>query len=52
MNGIKEAMDFFGLQEGTIVTLNQSDLFVENGKQIRAVASNDWFIEISKKSII
>lgn len=52
MNGLKEAMEFFGLSEGTIVTLNQSDLFVENGKQIRAVAANDWFREIKIKSII
>jgi predicted AAA+ superfamily ATPase len=43
MNGLKEAMEFFTLSEGTIVTLNQSDLFVENGKQIRVVAANDWF---------
>lgn len=43
LNGLKEAMEFFTLSEGTIVTLNQSDLFVENGKQIRVVAANDWF---------
>jgi predicted AAA+ superfamily ATPase len=42
MNGMKEAMDFFGLQEGTIVTLNQSDLFVEKEKQIRVVSALDW----------
>ena len=42
MNGLKEAMDFFGLQEGIIVTLNQTDLFINDDKHIRVVSANDW----------
>jgi predicted AAA+ superfamily ATPase len=42
MNGLKEAMDFLGLQEGTIVTLNQTDLFINDDKHIRVVSANDW----------
>ena len=42
MNGLKEAMDFFGLQEGTIVTLNQTDLFINDDKHIRVISANDW----------
>lgn len=42
MNGLKEAMDFFGLQEGTIVTLNQTDLFINGDKHIRVISANDW----------
>jgi predicted AAA+ superfamily ATPase len=42
MNGLKEAMDFFGLQEGTIVTLNQKDLFINDDKHIRVISANDW----------
>ena len=42
MNGLKEAMDFFGLQEGIIVTLNQTDLFINDDKHIRVISANNW----------
>ena len=42
MSGLKEAMDFFDLNEGIIVTLNHSDAFVENGKQVRVIPANQW----------
>ncbi|MCF8409200.1 MAG: ATP-binding protein [Crocinitomicaceae bacterium] len=42
MNGLKEAMDFFGLQEGTIVTLKQTDSFKDDNKHIRVISANDW----------
>ncbi len=42
MSGLKEAMDFFDLNEGIIVTLNHSDSFVENGKQVRVIPANQW----------
>ena len=42
MNGLKEAMDFFGLQEGTIVTLIQTDLFINDDKHIRVISANNW----------
>jgi predicted AAA+ superfamily ATPase len=42
MNGLKEAMDFFGLQEGTIVTIKQTDSFKDDNKHIRVISANDW----------
>lgn len=37
INGLVEAMDFFKLSEGTIVTLNQADTIVLNSKQINLI---------------
>jgi len=37
MKGLEEAMNFFGISTGMIITLNQKDLFMENGKQIDVV---------------
>jgi predicted AAA+ superfamily ATPase len=42
LNGLKEAMDYFDLKEGTIVTMNQTDTFDEGDKQIRVVSANEW----------
>lgn len=42
LNGLKEAMDFFGLQEGIIVTLDQTDSFTDGNKHIRVVSAKDW----------
>jgi len=42
LNGLKEAMDFFGLKEGIIVALNQTDLFSYGEKNIRVVSANNW----------
>lgn len=37
LNGIFEAMDFFELREGTIVTMNQTDRFEKDGKVVEVV---------------
>ena len=37
LNGLLEAMDFFGFNEGTLVTLNQTDTFIRNDKTVRVV---------------
>lgn len=37
INGLVEAMEFFKLSEGTIITLNQSDTIVLNSKQINLI---------------
>lgn len=37
INGLAEAMEFFKLSEGTIVTLNQSDTIILNSKQINLI---------------
>jgi predicted AAA+ superfamily ATPase len=42
LNGLKEAMDFFGLHEGIIVTLDQTDSFTDGNKHIRVVSAKDW----------
>ena len=43
LNGIKEAMDYFDLETGTIVTRNQNDSFEIEGKKISVVSGNQWF---------
>jgi predicted AAA+ superfamily ATPase len=42
LNGLKEAMAYFDLKEGTIVTMNQTDTLDEGDKQIRVVSANEW----------
>jgi hypothetical protein len=42
LNGLKEAMDFFGLDHGTIVTRNQTDEFMIEGKEINVVKADSW----------
>lgn len=44
MNGLLEAMDFFGLKEGTIVTFSQTDRFVENDKIINVIPASSYLI--------
>jgi len=50
-NGLKEAMQFFKLSYGQIVTLNQSDKFVENGMTIELVPANDFLTDKTEKII-
>ena len=38
--GLTTAMNFFGLTEGTIVTLNQTDLFVREGKTVKLIPAS------------
>ena len=40
--GLFEAMDFFELDKGTIVTLKQDDKFAENGKTIFVTPYHTW----------
>jgi predicted AAA+ superfamily ATPase len=42
MDGLLEAMNFFELQEGTIITRNQSDRFQEKDKSIQVVPAWQW----------
>lgn len=41
-NGLKEAMDAFGLEEGAIVTMDQTDVFEDDGKIIRLVPVHEY----------
>lgn len=45
--GLIEAMDFFGLKKGTIVTSSQEDEIKENGKKIKIVPA--WRFVLQKK---
>lgn len=42
-NGLLGAMQSFGLKEGSIVTLNQSDIFEKDGIRIRMIPACDFF---------
>jgi predicted AAA+ superfamily ATPase len=42
INGLIEAMDFFDLQSGTILTFNQEDYFNISGKEIKVVPVWKW----------
>lgn len=43
LNGLKEAMEFFNLDQGTIVTQNQNEIFNLDGKKITVVSGDKWF---------
>lgn len=45
LNGLYEALDFFDLKEGTIVTLNQTDRFEENGKVANVVPAHEFLMK-------
>jgi predicted AAA+ superfamily ATPase len=42
LNGLFEAMEYFELQEGTIVTMNQTDRFERNGKVVQVVPFHEF----------
>ena len=42
VGGLREAMDFFNLDRGELVTLDQEDTLVNEGKQIDLVPAWKW----------
>jgi uncharacterized protein len=44
LDGLNEAMDYFGADSGLIITHNQSDTFNINGKTITAVPFHEWAV--------
>lgn len=42
LNGLAEAMDYFGLKEGYVVTHHQNDSFSIEGKKIIVVSADKW----------
>ncbi|MCG9881254.1 MAG: ATP-binding protein [Bacteroidia bacterium] len=42
IQGLKEAMQFFGLDYGQIITFNQSDMFEENGLKMELIPFHVW----------
>ena len=43
-NGLVEAMEAFKLNEGTIVTLNQKDLFEKDGFTVRLLPAHEYLL--------
>ena len=46
LNGLYEALDFFGMEQGTIVTLNQNDRFEKNGKVANVVPAHEFMTRL------
>jgi predicted AAA+ superfamily ATPase len=44
-DGLKEAMDCFGVKTGIIVTFNQQERFEENGCTVRLVPAHRYLLE-------
>jgi len=44
-NGLMEALDFFDLKEGTIVTHNQSDTFERNGRKVVLIPAHEFLMQ-------
>ncbi len=42
INGLKEAMSFFGINQGYIITAGQSDMFLFDSKTIEVLAFYEW----------
>lgn len=45
IEGLINALEYFGLKKGTIITLNQSDELVVNGKHIKIVPAWQWLLK-------
>jgi len=48
LNGLLEAMAFFQLEQGTIVTLNQNDSMEIAGRKIQLVAAHEWLLQLEQ----
>ena len=46
LNGLKEALDFFKLKEGTLVTLTQSDHFEMDKKIVNVVPAHQYLLAV------
>ena len=44
LNGLVEALTFFDLEEGIIITMNQEDEIVQDEKKIHVIPAWKWFI--------
>ncbi len=49
IDGLQEAINFFGLESGTILTLDQEDTLVINGKIIHVTPTWKWMVEFADK---
>ncbi len=42
LNGLVEALEYFDLKKGWLVTFNHEDEFVKNNKVIYAISASKW----------
>ncbi|MDP3927819.1 MAG: ATP-binding protein [Bacteroidota bacterium] len=47
MEGLKDAMTFFGLNEGQIITYMQQDVFEENGVRVELIPFHAWVVGLA-----
>lgn len=47
LNGLVEALTFFKLNDGVIVTLNQTDTLTKNRKVIHLIPAHLWIVQLS-----
>lgn len=47
LDGLVEALTFFKLNDGVIVTLNQMDTLTKNGKVIRLIPAHLWIVQLN-----
>jgi predicted AAA+ superfamily ATPase len=50
IGGLLEAMEFFGLAEGTVVTFDTRDTISSGGKRIEAVPAWQWLEDRPEES--
>lgn len=44
INGLLDAMNYFNLKTGTIITMNQEDVILQNGKRITVIPAFKYFL--------
>jgi predicted AAA+ superfamily ATPase len=44
INGLLDAMNYFNLKSGTIITMNQEDVILQNGKRITVIPAFKYFL--------
>jgi predicted AAA+ superfamily ATPase len=44
VNGLVEALTFFDLEEGIIITMNQEDEIIQDEKKIHLIPAWKWFM--------
>ena len=44
VNGLVEALRFFDLEEGIIITINQEDEIIQDEKKIHVIPAWKWFM--------
>ena len=44
VNGLVEALTFFYLEEGIIITMNQEDEIIQDEKKIHVIPAWKWFM--------